>query len=645
MKDKAKTKEQLIDELAGLRQRVTELGASGIKRKQAEEREKGLAKFPSENPNPVLRVAKNGAILYANEASQPLLNVWGSKAGQLLPEYWCKIVLDILSSGSSKNTEVECGNRVLSLTFAPIVDAGYVNVYGLDITERKRVEEALRESEERYRALVNLGGGVGEAIIMRQDTGQGEGIHTFVSDEWPRITGYSRKELLGMSFFDLLHPKHREASLKRYKRRMGGEVVSGLYEMSIISKDGTEVPVELTSAYTTYKGERANVAFIRDITERKQAGVALRKSEKQASTAIEIARALTFNYDIATGKIEWGGAIEEITGYTREEFAKVDFDGWAERIHPDDGDSILLILQEAMGKDRATAEYRFKTKKGYVILSSISLTEKEDDKAVRLIGILQDITERKEAEGREKELQQELNLSSRLASVGELAAGVAHEINNPLTGILGYSERLLRKSTDKEISRGLEKIHNEAQRASKVVQNLRTFARRREPKKEYSGANNIVRRALELRAYELKTGNIEVVTDLTPRLPKAMVDFYQIQEVFLNIILNAEQAMTEANGEGKLSIKTRRVGGYIRASFTDDGPGIPADQLDKVFDPFFTTRGETGGTGLGLSVCHGIVTEHGGKIYAKSKPWKGTTFFVELPLVTEGEVNTSLNTG
>lgn len=114
-----------------------------------------------------------------------------------------------------------------------------------------------------------------------------------------------------------------------------------------------------------------------------------------------------------------------------------------------------------------------------------------------------------------------------------------------------------------------------------------------------------------------------------------MVDFQQIQEVFLNIILNAEQVMTEAEGRGKLGIKTQQMKDCIRVSFTDDGPGVPAEHLDMVFDPFFTTRGERGGTGLGLSICHGIVTEHGGRVYVRSKPGKGTTFFVELPLTTE----------
>jgi len=146
----------------------------------------------------------------------------------------------------------------------------------------------------------------------------------------------------------------------------------------------------------------------------------------------------------------------------------------------------------------------------------------------------------KQTEEREEQLRQELRRSRRLASIGELAATVAHEINNPLTGIIGFSERLLKKSTDEEISRDLGRIHSEARRMAKVVENLLTFARRRELKKEYSDINDILQKVLELRAYELKTSNIKVVTNLTPRIPKIMVDYHQVQQVFMNLIVNAE---------------------------------------------------------------------------------------------------------
>jgi signal transduction histidine kinase len=274
-----------------------------------------------------------------------------------------------------------------------------------------------------------------------------------------------------------------------------------------------------------------------------------------------------------------------------------------------------------------TAERRGVTPSGEVI----PIRDAKGD-IIACLEIARDITERKKAEIREKELQRELYLSSRLASIGELAAGVAHQLNNPLTSILGFSQRILRKVTDQETSKDLRKIYSEAERAAKIVQNLLTFARRRQPKKEYSDVSNVVQSAVELRAYELKTSNIEVKTNLASGLPEIMLDFHQIQEVFLNLILNAEQAMTEANRGGKLTIKTEKNKGYVRCIFSDDGPGIPAEHLDNIFDPFFTTKGERGGTGLGLSVCHGIITEHGGRIYAKSSPGKGTTFFVELPI-------------
>ena len=241
---------------------------------------------------------------------------------------------------------------------------------------------------------------------------------------------------------------------------------------------------------------------------------------------------------------------------------------------------------------------------------------------------------RKQAEEREKRLQQELILNGRLASIGRMASGMAHEMNNPLTGVIGFAQLLMKKDIPDDVRRDLQMIHSEAQRAAKVVEGLLTFARRRKSVREYIDINEIISGVVELRSYEMRVNNIQVVSQLVPDLPRTVADAAQIQQVFLNIILNAEKEMIGAHGKGRLLIKTEKAGDIIRACFTDDGPGISEENLDKVFDPFFTTREVGNGTGLGLSICHGIVTQHNGRIYARSKPGEGATFVVELPIVS-----------
>jgi PAS domain S-box-containing protein len=370
-------------------------------------------------------------------------------------------------------------------------------------------------------------------------------------------------------------------------------------------------------------------------SERRRMEEALKDSEDRYRSLVKNVKLGIFRSTPgATGKfLEVSSAMEEITGYSREELLQMDVSDLY--VHPEKREAILAEITSVTGK--TTRELPFRKKDGTEIVVSDTKVAVRDDagKVLYFDGIIEDITEHKQAQEREKQLREELYLSRRLAAIGELAAGVAHEINNPLTGILGFSQRLLRKSTDEKLSRDLEVIHSEAQRVAKVVQNLLAFACRQEPRKQYADINDVLQGALELRAYELKSSNIEVDLGVASSLPKIMVDFRQIQEVFLNIILNAEQVMSEANGGGRLSIKTQRARDYIRISFADDGPGIPDEHFDKLFDPFFTTRGERGGTGLGLSICHGIVAEHGGKIYVKSKSGKGATFFVELPVTTE----------
>jgi signal transduction histidine kinase len=232
-------------------------------------------------------------------------------------------------------------------------------------------------------------------------------------------------------------------------------------------------------------------------------------------------------------------------------------------------------------------------------------------------------------------MEEQLILTDRLASVGELASGIAHELNNPLTGVIGLSQLLAQRDVPKDIKEDLNLVYSEAQRAANVVKNLLTFARKHPSAKQPLNINEVIGKVLEIRAYEDRVSNIEVVTHLASDLSQIMADYFQLQQVFLNIVINAEHFMIEAHNKGTLTITTQKVGGIVQASFADDGPGISKENLGHIFDPFFTTKEVGKGTGLGLSICHGIVAAHGGQIYAESELGKGATFIVELPLSQE----------
>ncbi|MCK5590274.1 MAG: PAS domain-containing sensor histidine kinase, partial [Dehalococcoidales bacterium] len=188
------------------------------------------------------------------------------------------------------------------------------------------------------------------------------------------------------------------------------------------------------------------------------------------------------------------------------------------------------------------------------------------------------------------------------------------------------------KDIPDDIREDLKLIYNEAQRAAGVTKNLLAFARKHTPVKQPNQINNIIEDVLKLRAYEHKINGIDVERQLAPDLPEISIDYFQMQQVFLNIIINAEYFMTKVHNQGTLTITTKKQNGTVRISIADDGPGIPAEDLRRIFNPFFTTKEAGKGNGLGLSICHGIVAEHGGQIYAKNQTGKGATIVIELPI-------------
>jgi PAS domain S-box-containing protein len=371
----------------------------------------------------------------------------------------------------------------------------------------------------------------------------------------------------------------------------------------------------------------------RELAERRRLQGALRESEKKHRELIENLADIIYLVD-TNGVFSYiSPVVESATGYRPSEVIGRPF---AEFIYQEDLPRTIESFQEILSGDSMINEHRIVTKSGEVrSMRASSRLVSKGHSVVGVHGVLTDITDHKRAQEEQRHMQEELNLASRLASVGQLASGVAHEINNPLSAVIGFSELLMSRDVNDETKQDLQIINESAQRVARIVKNLLVFARRSKSGREYADINSILSAGLELRAYEMHNANIELVTRLHPRLPWTVVDIGRIQQVFLNIILNAEQAMLSARGEGRLLVTTKLIDGSIRVSFQDNGPGISPENLNMVFDPFFTTKAVGEGTGLGLSICYGIMKEHHGKISVQSKPGKGAIFTLELPLIAE----------
>jgi PAS domain S-box-containing protein len=490
--------------------------------------------------------------------------------------------------------------------------------------ETKNQASKIRESEYKYRTVVE---NANDGIIIVQD-----GVFQYLNNKAIEIWGYSADELYKAHFLDLVAPSYKKLVARNYERRLKGENILP-YEVIALKKDGGEVTINVSASLIEYEGRPAVIAILRDVTEKKkseQEVLRLAAAVGSLNTAVKIT-------DKNRTIIYINPAHEKVFGYDPEELigkhASILLPG-------DDPSELSRSIYEATLKGGWEGEHLSKRKNGEVFPSyeKTSLVKDRDGKAIAVVSVVDDFSERKKIERQQIQLE-------KLASLGLVISSVTHEIGNPLTSVLGYSQLLSMRSEMSEEKKKdfLEIIRTEADRIRRVVENLLSFAREHKPEREYVDINEIIENTLALRSYELKVDNIIVIKDLEPDLPRTTADPYQLQQVFLNIIINAEQAMLDAHREGKLNINTRvkdtrrqpaengqRV---IEISFIDSGPGIPKEILEKVFKPFFTTKPIGKGTGLGLSVSYGIVKEHGGEIYALSEEDKGTTLIIELPIL------------
>ena len=508
-----------------------------------------------------------------------------------------------------------------------------VRTYGVnqDITERKQAEEALRQSEEKYRTILEEM----EDSYFEVDLG---GHLTYVNRSTCRNLGYSTEELTGMSYKSFTLEEDIESVFRVFGEVYRTGMPNKGFFWKVSRKDGAHGFAESSvSLLKNREGEIIGFRGVgRDITERKQAEQALRQSEERYRTLFNTTVIGMLVLDAETMKIVMvNQAAAKMFRFASTEEAiginPLDF------IPPEDREKFVELAKRKLFEQESGQIYELRavTNDGREIW--INITGARIMHGGKLAGLISfaDITEQK--------LQHEkLMITDRLATVGELAAGAAHELNNPLAGIIGLSELLMERNTPDYIRKDLAMIRDEARRAANVTSNLLTFARKHRPVKQPTQINDVIEDLLKLRAYAHKSNCIVVERHLASDLPEIPLDPFQIQQVFLNIVINAEYFMMQAHNRGTLTITTKRQNGSVGISFTDDGPGISEENLRRLFDPFFTTK-ETGkGTGLGLSICHGIVTEHGGQIYARSQPGKGATIFIELPIDRSNHVEVML---
>lgn len=505
----------------------------------------------------------------------------------------------------------------------PVALIGVAN----DFTERKKAEQALRESEEKFRTVAET---AATAIFIYQ----GDTLR-YVNRYATAITGYTRDDLLKMKFWEIIHPEHRELVRQRGLARQRGEDVPPRYEFKILTKSGDVRWLDFTAGTIQFQGEPAAVGTAFDITDRKNAEEALRWSEDRYREFFE--QDLTADY-IATRDgtvLMCNPAFVRMFGFASEDDAMRTN---LTQLWPSPEKRGALL--ERLKSERVLKYYPLELRRRdgspvYVIANIIGIFN-ADDEVEKVQAYLFDDTPR-------KILEHQLRQAQKMESLGTLAGGIAHDFNNILGIILGYATMLQQATDDRErMTQTLEAITKATQRGAALVKQLLTFARKSDAVFESVLLNNIISEIERLvRGTFPKT--IEIETSLFPTLPPIVADATQMHQVLLNLCVNARDAMPKG---GRLAIRTGLVPleriarqyptasarEYALIEVSDTGIGMDEATRQRIFDPFFTTKGPGKGTGLGLALVYGIIENHNGFIDVESRVGKGTTFRIYLPI-------------
>ncbi len=489
-----------------------------------------------------------------------------------------------------------------------------------DITDR-------REAERKYRELFDS---IQEGLFFATPDGR----FLDVNDAMVRMLGYgSREELLRADVGPHLYPAPEVR--ERFLQALAERGVLRNYEETLRRKDGTLL--HTLQNITAVRDARGRIAQIRglmlDVTEQKTFQSQLQRERDFNQKILNTTQSMILVLDTA-GLISYANKRCYEAGYQESELIGHRLVDWVETSHREDFHAALNTT--AHGQQVENLELRVRRSDGSMGHFSISLSPMRDEqKAVNnVVVVMTDITDA-------ALLQAKLAHSEKMATIGRLVSGVAHEVNNPLAAILGFTDLLLENPEVPLSARDdLQIILQETQRTKDIVQDLLSFARQRPVQREAVQVNSVLRQTIKLRSYDFASHGVEVLEDFEEALAPALGDSQQLQQVFLNILNNAYDAVQEAGQRGRIRIHTRRRTDMIEVAISDNGTGIADPQ--RIFDPFYTTKQVGKGTGLGLSICYGIVRAHAGEIQCwNNEGDAGSTFVVRIPVATEGTLATA----